>query len=90
MDQQPNIGPEAQPEAQSQSREDLVPAIVVNIRQLFEEASSDEVLARFRQVHPVDQGEALSSLSEDIRRLLLESLAPAETADIAGKPKGGG
>ncbi len=86
MDQQTNIGPEAQPEtrpeAQSQSREDLVPAIVVNIRQLFEEASSDEVLARFRQVHPVDQGEALSSLSEDIRRLLLESLATAETADI--------
>ena len=82
MDQQANIQREIQPEAQSQPREELVQAIVVDIRQLFEEATSDEVLARFRQVHPVDQGEALSSLSEDIRRLILESLGPAETADI--------
>lgn len=82
MDQQANIQPDIQLEAQSQPREELVQAIVVNIRQLFEQESSDEVLARFRQVHPVDQGEALSSLSEDIRRLILESLGPAETADI--------
>ena len=86
MDQQtnnqPDVQPEIQPESQSHIREELVQHIVVNIRQLFEEASSDEVLARFRQVHPVDQGEALSSLSEDIRRLILESLVPAETADI--------
>ena len=82
MNQQADIEPEVQAEAQSQPREELVQAIVVNIRQLFEEATSDEVLARFRQVHPVDQGEALSSLSEDIRRLLLESLVASETAVI--------
>lgn len=82
MDQQTNNQPDVQPESQSHIREELVQHIVLNIRQLFEEASSDEVLARFRQVHPVDQGEALSSLSEDIRHLILESLAPAETADI--------
>ncbi|HIN05836.1 MAG TPA: hypothetical protein EYM65_06325, partial [Dehalococcoidia bacterium] len=94
MDQQTNIEPEQKPEqepeslpeslaeAQTSPREELVQAIVLNIRQLFEEASNDQVLARFRQVHPVDQGEALTSLSEDIRRLLLENLIPAETADI--------
>ena len=94
MDQQTNIAPEQKPEqdpeslpeslaeAQTSPREELVQAIVLNIRQLFEEASNDQVLARFRQVHPVDQGEALTSLSEDIRRLLLENLIPAETADI--------
>ena len=80
MDQQTNIEPEQEPESlaevQTSPREELVQAIVLNIRQLFEAASSDEVLARFRQVHPVDQGEALTSLSEDIRRLLLENLIP--------------
>ena len=90
MDQQTNNQPdartevqlEAQPEGQIRAREELVQHIVVNIRQLFEEATSDEILARFRQVHPVDQGEVLVSLSEDIRRLILESLTPAEIADI--------
>ena len=42
MDQQTNIQPEAQPESQSETREELAQQIVVNIRHLFEEASSDE------------------------------------------------
>ena len=79
MDQQTNnqsdartvAQPEAQPEGQIRAREELVQHIVVNIRHLFEEATSDELLARFRQVHPVDQGEVLVSLSEDIRRMIL-------------------
>ena len=78
----PEVQPENQPEAPGQTHEELVQHIVVNIRQLYEESTSDQVLARFRQVHPVDQGEALTSLSEEIQRLVLKSLVPAETADI--------
>ena len=82
MVQTPNPQSDIQPEGQSRPREELVQLIVQEIRQLIEEQDGDTALARFRQVHPVDQGEALTGLSESARLQLLEAVSPGETADI--------
>ena len=82
MDQPPNIQTEVMAEGQSRSREELVQDFCLEIRQLLESESEDEALARFRQLHPVDQGEALVVLTGSVRSALLDALSPGETADI--------
>ena len=82
MDQSPNITPAVQAESQSLPREELVQLAVLTIREFLDDDEADSALARFRQLHPVDQGEVLVSIAEDTQLLLLEALSPAETADI--------
>ena len=63
-------------------RESLVQTAVLEIQDLLDSGESEDALALFRRLHPVDQGGALESLGEDSQLLLLEGLTPAETADI--------
>ena len=78
MDQQPNIQPDLQAEGASQSREEMVQDFVAEIGHLMDMEAPDQALGRFRQLHPVDQGEALADFSPEIRLFLLESLDPGE------------
>ena len=82
MDQSPNVTPDVQAESRSLIREQLVHLAILEIRELFGDEQADSALARFRQLHPVDQGEVLVSMPERTQLLLLGALFPAETADI--------
>ena len=82
MDQPQHISPDLQSEGQTRPREGLVQGVVLEIRQLMDDETGDSALARFRQLHPVDQGEVLASLAGGARLQLLETLTPEETADI--------
>ena len=82
MDQSPNISSDVQLETQGFTRDQLVQAAILEIKLLLEEQSSDTALARFRQLHPVDQGDVLDGLGVNVVLQLLEALSPTETADI--------
>lgn len=82
MDQSPNTTPDAQIEGQSRPRGEVVRDIALEIRQLMEDEIGDTALARFRQLHPVDQGEVLDGLAGGPRLQILEALSTGETADI--------
>ena len=82
MDQSPNNPSDVQVEAQSLTQDELVQAAILEIRQLLEEESEETALARFRQLHPVDQGEVLDGLGVSTAVQIIEALFPTETADI--------
>ena len=82
MDQSPNIPADVQLDPQGLTRDQLVQAAILEIRHLLEEKSGDIALARFRQLHPVDQGDVLDGLGVSVVLQLLNALSPTETADI--------
>ncbi len=82
MNDQPSIPSDAQPEVLSRSSEERVREFVSEIRQLAETGDWDTALAHLRRLRPVDQGETLNGLIENLRLQLLDTLVPGETADI--------
>ncbi len=82
MDNQPGIPSDTQPEVLTRSSEERVREFVLEIRQLAEAEDWEMALAHLRRLHPVDQGETLTSLTENLRLRLLDTLGPGETAEI--------
>ncbi len=82
MDQRPNTPPGLQVEEQVGAGEGPVKDIGFQVRQLIEAQDTEAALARFQQLHWVDQGETLTDLTENARLTLLDSLSPIETAHI--------
>lgn len=82
LDDQPSITSDAAPDVLSRSREERVQEFVLEIRQLAEAEDWETALAHLRRLHPVDQGETLTSLTGNVRQQLLDALVPGETAEI--------
>ncbi len=82
MDRGTNTQSDFQLEEQVTAPEEMVQDFVLQLGRLIEAHDIGEALARFRQLHRVDQGEALTSLADGFQLPLLDGLSPAETADI--------
>ncbi len=82
LDDQPSIQSDAQPDVLSRSSEERVREFVSEIRKLAEADDWETALAHLRRLHPVDQGETLTGLSENVGLQLLDTLGPGETAEI--------
>ena len=82
MDRGTNTQSDFQLEDQASAPEEMVQDFAVQVGRLIEAHNISEALARFRQLHRVDQGETLTNLTDSLQLPVLDGLSPAETADI--------
>ncbi|MCH8296789.1 MAG: magnesium transporter [Chloroflexi bacterium] len=82
MDQSQITPPDSHAEDQSRPPEEVIQELVQDMQRLLESGQRPEVLNRFGQLHPVDQGEVLDGLPRELRQSLLADLDPWVVAEI--------